>query len=283
MVGWKWVIAPPFIAVVSYLLIGSPSNTPIARSTLAVPVAASTPTMAVTPDTDIAPDSQWAVPALAAPTDKALMKFGIARTIFVADRPIARRSMPCARNATKPKPTCSEGAGVGHMPMSRFSLPISSGIAAPKNRSQLTSETSDPTVQRPMTTQRHPPKPRMGHPTTIKCGSWDQSRKQRLNDARAIIKESWASYGQSIASIEIGRECSVVDTFSANFAIRKIQGLMQDELINAGLLGDPTMSIKQATANYIQAAKSAGDRDACISMTPADRGRLRATVSSLMQ
>lgn len=97
-----------------------------------------------------------------------------------------------------------------------------------------------------------------------------------------MVRESWVLYGQFIKSVEIGYKCGVLDQLSANFAVHSIQISMQKELANAGLLGDPTMSIEQITANYVRTGKEAVQDGACTRMTPAMRGRLRATASALM-
>lgn len=108
-------------------------------------------------------------------------------------------------------------------------------------------------------------------------------REQRINDARAMIKESWAKYGGAIEAIEIGYKCEVVDQMPANIAIRKIQLAMQDELIRAGLIGDPTMNIQNFTSTAVQAGKTAAERGACAKLTSVWRGKLRAMVSDLVQ
>lgn len=91
----------------------------------------------------------------------------------------------------------------------------------------------------------------------------DQSRQRRIEDARAMVRETWASYEPAIISIVIGSKCGVYGDPSANIAIRKLQIAMQDALISAGLIGDPTMSIEQVTANYVKEGNKAVQGGAC--------------------
>jgi hypothetical protein len=108
-------------------------------------------------------------------------------------------------------------------------------------------------------------------------------RKQQIEDARAMVRESWDGYGNVIEKIEIGYKCGVVDQLSGNVAVRQVQVAMQNELNRAGLIGDTTMSIQDITTNSVQAGKKAFEEGACTRMTPASRGRLRSMVSDLMQ
>jgi hypothetical protein len=110
-------------------------------------------------------------------------------------------------------------------------------------------------------------------------------QRQLMDDARAMVQESWTQYGRSIETIEVGYKCGVVDQPSASFAIQPIQSAMQGELVRAGLINDGAMyaGLQKITATSIQAGKEAADRGACTVMTPADRGRLRSIVSDLMQ
>jgi hypothetical protein len=112
-----------------------------------------------------------------------------------------------------------------------------------------------------------------------------QSRQQMIDDARAMVQESWEKYGRSIEAIEVGVKCGVIDQMSANFSIQKIQIVMRDELIDAGLINDGAMmeKIDRITATSIEAGKKAAEGGACASMTLAERGRLRSMVSGLMR
>lgn len=109
-----------------------------------------------------------------------------------------------------------------------------------------------------------------------------QLRQRQIDDARAMVRESWNSYGQTIESIQIGYKCEVVDNLSANVAVQRIQIMMQNELANAGLLDDPTMSIKQITEKFVGDGVEAVQHGACSHMTPAMRGRLHSMVAALM-
>ena len=108
-------------------------------------------------------------------------------------------------------------------------------------------------------------------------------RNQRINDSRAMVKESWGKYRGVIEAIETGYKCDVVDQLSANVAVEKLQVAMQDELNHAGLIGDPTMSVQDFTTGAVQAGKAAAESGACTKLTPAWRGRLRSIVSDLMR
>ena len=121
-------------------------------------------------------------------------------------------------------------------------------------------------------------------PDTQRAQDANQARqRQMIEDAKAMVRESWSNYRNLIEEIEIGYKCDVVDQLSASVAIRKIQVVMQRELNKAGLIGDSTMSIQDFTINGVQAGKNAAESGACTRMTPASRGRLRAMVSDLMQ
>ena len=108
------------------------------------------------------------------------------------------------------------------------------------------------------------------------------SRQQAIEDARAMVRESWASDLHLIAQIETGRQCGVVDQLSSGIAIHSVEGNMQDELIHAGLFGDHTMDIIKVAGNAIRAGRVAFSNGACNQMTPASRGRLRLIVESFM-
>ncbi|MDB5701481.1 MAG: hypothetical protein JWL66_1680 [Sphingomonadales bacterium] len=98
----------------------------------------------------------------------------------------------------------------------------------------------------------------------------------RIRDARAMVQESWEASGSIITSIEVGYRCDLLNRLQANVALQRLQNLMQSELNNAGLIGDPTMSIDQITERHVLAAKAAVQNGVCSGMTPAMRGRLRA-------
>lgn len=57
--------------------------------------------------------------------------------------------------------------------------------------------------------------------------------------------------------------------------------LMQNQLIQAGLLGDSTLRIDRVTAIAAKAGQNAAREGACFHMSPAERGRLRAMVAAL--
>lgn len=107
-------------------------------------------------------------------------------------------------------------------------------------------------------------------------------QNQRIEDARAMVRESWSQSGGLIEGIEVGYKCGVIDEQSAQLAIRSVQVSMDDELNRAGLIGDRAMNIEQTTLNFINTGKASVQNGACSRLTPAMRGRLRAMVSSLM-
>ena len=108
-----------------------------------------------------------------------------------------------------------------------------------------------------------------------------EKREQQIEDARAMVRESWATYGNVIEAIETGYKCGVVDQLSANAALQNVEVAMRNALIHAGLIDDSTMSIQEFATGSVQAGKSAAEGGACTRMTPASRGRLRSMVSDL--
>ena len=80
---------------------------------------------------------------------------------------------------------------------------------------------------------------------------------QQINDARAMIKESWANYSNLIEKIETGYKCGVVDQISANVAAQNIQVAMQEEMYQAGLVNDPTMDVRKVATEAVQAGINA--------------------------
>jgi hypothetical protein len=109
-------------------------------------------------------------------------------------------------------------------------------------------------------------------------------RDQRVEDARAAVRESWAVSGKTIETMMIGYKCNVIDQLSANMAVQTVQLRMQDELWRAGVVPDASSGgeIEQITANAIASGKSAAENGACARMTPASRGRLRALLAALI-
>lgn len=108
-------------------------------------------------------------------------------------------------------------------------------------------------------------------------------KSQRTEDARAAVRESWENYRGLVEAIETGFQCEVIDPLHANVSILKIEDAMYEEQIQAGLIGDPKMSVKSFTAEAVQTGKSAAAHGACARLTPAWRGRLRSMVSNLMR
>jgi hypothetical protein len=111
----------------------------------------------------------------------------------------------------------------------------------------------------------------------------EKKQNQIIEDARAMVKESWENYRIQIEMIEIGYKCDVIDKFPADATIQKIQSTMRYGLARAGLSGDPTMSVEDFAKEAIQAGKDAAEQGACTRLTAAERGRLRSMVSDLMR
>lgn len=109
-------------------------------------------------------------------------------------------------------------------------------------------------------------------------------RHQAVEDARAAVRESWEHSGKTIETIVIGYKCDVIDQFSANLAVQKIQSRMQDELLQAGVIPDAssTAEIERITADSVDNGKAAAQKGECDRMTPASRGRLRALLGALI-
>ncbi|MFQ6334190.1 hypothetical protein [Methylophilus sp. 3sh_L] len=109
----------------------------------------------------------------------------------------------------------------------------------------------------------------------------EERREQAVQDAKAMIKESWEQYKQTISLITTGFKCDVVDDISASVAIRKIQFIMQDEKNHSGLIDDTTLDIEKLTQESIKDGKVAAENGACKKMTASQRVQLRSLVSNL--
>jgi hypothetical protein len=97
-----------------------------------------------------------------------------------------------------------------------------------------------------------------------------------------MVRENWASDVSLIKTVEIAFKCGLVDKTSAEVAILHVQSSMYDEFIAAGLSPGPgSPSIKEFTQRGVDAGYDTADSGTCASMTPAERGRLRALVASL--
>jgi hypothetical protein len=109
-------------------------------------------------------------------------------------------------------------------------------------------------------------------------------RHLAMEDARAAVRESWIISGKTMETIIVGYKCSVVDQFSANLAVQRIQSRMQDELWQASVEPDSqsTAEIEKITASSVASGEFSAENGACARMTPASRGRLRSLVAALI-
>jgi hypothetical protein len=105
--------------------------------------------------------------------------------------------------------------------------------------------------------------------------------KKLTEDTRAMVRQTWATYGQSIKDSEIALKCNLVDQFAASLAIRNVQTSMHDLLVRAGLFGETELNIDRETERYVQTGQRAVQDGACTSMTPLARDQLRQSVLGL--
>ncbi len=85
--------------------------------------------------------------------------------------------------------------------------------------------------------------------------AWQAAQKQKIEDARAMVRESWAGYGDLIERIETGYKCGVLEQLPSNVAVQRLQGVMESEKDRAGLIGDTTMSVQDFTATRVRVGK----------------------------
>jgi hypothetical protein len=99
-----------------------------------------------------------------------------------------------------------------------------------------------------------------------------------------MVRESWASKINLIKTVELSYKCGLADQRSAGVAIMTVQSGMVEELTQVGLFSDQTMrtGIKDVTQRGVDAGFAAAEEGACTRMTPAERGRLRALVGSML-
>ncbi len=107
------------------------------------------------------------------------------------------------------------------------------------------------------------------------------NEKKLTEDTRAMVRQTWATYGQSIKDSEVALKCNLVDQFAASLAIRNVQTSMHDLLIRAGLFGETELNIDRETERYVQTGQRAVQDGACTAMTPLARDQLRQSVLTL--
>lgn len=110
----------------------------------------------------------------------------------------------------------------------------------------------------------------------------DAAQKRRIEDARAMVREDWQTYGRQIEVVEIAYACDLIASWEVGVAVSKIQNLMFNVQVQAGLIDDPAMNIKDFTKPWIDIGRNVAHDGACDQMPPASRARLRAMVSALM-
>lgn len=108
-----------------------------------------------------------------------------------------------------------------------------------------------------------------------------QTRNQRMDDARAAVREDWQTSGISLHQISLAWHCGIVDRITAGVAVNRVELSMQDDLTRAGLLGDPSMSITAAAKPFLESGAIAAANGGCGALTPASRGHLRQMVAAL--
>ena len=118
--------------------------------------------------------------------------------------------------------------------------------------------------------------------TASEMDASDTKTRQMIEDARAMVRESWANYSDLIKTVEVGYKCGLAPELSANIAIQNIQITMVNEWVRAGLgfFNDKTMSSEEFVQRGVQAGKDAAADGACTRMTPAERGRLRSLIGT---
>lgn len=113
--------------------------------------------------------------------------------------------------------------------------------------------------------------------------AYSAALQQRIDDARAAVREQWIFDGQQIGEAELAYKCAVVDEWSASIAVRRVQVRMRDELNEAGLAGDPTMHIEEYSNAALLAGKQTADKGGCARLKPGVRHHLLSTVSALVR
>jgi hypothetical protein len=116
---------------------------------------------------------------------------------------------------------------------------------------------------------------------SLATGSPGGNEQKLAEDSRAMVRRTWATYGQSIKDTEIALRCNLVDQFAATLAIRNVQNTMHDLLLRAGLFGETELNIDRETERFVQTGQRAVQDGACTSMTPLARDQLRQAVLGL--
>ncbi len=126
-------------------------------------------------------------------------------------------------------------------------------------------------------TMADPAGPEM-RPITANPGA---NQKQLTEDTRAMVRQTWVTYGQSIKSTEIALRCNLVSQSIAALAVRNVQATMHDTLTHAGLFNDTELNVERTAETYLQAGQQAAMQGACTALTPLARDQLRDTVLNL--
>lgn len=109
----------------------------------------------------------------------------------------------------------------------------------------------------------------------------ERQRRQRKEDAKALVLEEWALYGTSIEFLAMGQRCDVVEEPIANVAIIKLYSAMELQANGPDTYGtglDPRAYVNNAKSRGFAAAANG----ACGRLTPALRARIRNLADGLM-
>lgn len=112
--------------------------------------------------------------------------------------------------------------------------------------------------------------------------AWSQ-QQQRVDEARAALRERWDLYRGPLRAIELAYACQVVDKLSANAAMQRVEVYMRDDAVHAGLAADPMADQHAVVLGIAKAGRAEANAGACDRLTPAQRGRMRILVADLMR
>lgn len=115
----------------------------------------------------------------------------------------------------------------------------------------------------------------------VTSNSGSNAKNTEKEDAESLVKETWASRLKLVEQIVIGAKCEVLPRPQANAAIYKIQLIMQQDLVNAGIYQTTDMSIAKTTENTVNRAKEKSMQFNCSQLSPSYRAKLRMTTQQL--
>ncbi len=107
------------------------------------------------------------------------------------------------------------------------------------------------------------------------------AEKKLADDTRAMVRQTWATYGEQIKATEVALKCNLVDDVTATLAVRNVQNTMHDLLTRAGLFNEKELNVDRETEAYLQSGQRVAQGGACTTMTPLARDQLRQSVHTL--